>query len=405
MKILTFDTETTTFQKGNPFSRRNKLCYVGVDLNDLYWDFPIEYDIRPYGEHLKKIINMVQQADLIVGFNLKFDLHWLRRYEPFLDIRGVVWDCQLAEFILSYQRNAYPTLNESAARFGLGSKLDSVSENYWNNGIDTPDVPEDTLRDYLKRDVELTKQLYFKQYEELHRRNQLPLMQAQCEDLLILWEMEHNGQKYNAKRSLEESHNARRRMEEIDRELGELVGFYGLNWNSDDHVSAVLYGGSLPLAEAVPTQRVLKNGTVKHGTKQGWVHYDLPRLVEPLENTETKPTCEWDDDELQRRNEGREKRFFRVYSVGEPTLKSVKARGKARTIIGLLLERTKLAKLDSTYYSGLPALIEEMDWPEDKLHGQFNQCVAVTGRLSSSRPNQQNFAGDIKFLFESEYAD
>lgn len=403
MNILTFDTETTTFQKGNPFSKRNRLCYVGVNLNDLYWDFPIEYDIRPYGESIKRITNMMQQADLIVGFNLKFDLHWMKRYEPTLDIRAGVWDCQLAEFILSYQRNPYPSLNEAAARFGLGTKLDGVAENYWNNGIDTPDVPEDSLRDYLKRDVSLTRELYEKQYEEICNRGQLALMLAQCEDLLVLWDMEHNGQRYNVKRSLEESHRAKERLQEIDAELGELVGFYDLNWNSDDHISAVLYGGSVPIPTRVQTQRVLKNGTIKYGEKDGWESIHLEALVEPKHGTETKPTCDWDDAELARRNEGREKRFFRVYSVGEPVLRSLRGSKKAQRIITLLLERAKLSKLDSTYYSGLPALIEEMDWPEGQLHGQFNQCVAVTGRLSSSRPNQQNFAGDIKFLFESAY--
>lgn len=405
MNLLIFDTETTTFQKGNPFSRRNKLCYIGGDLNGLYWDFPIEYDNRPYGENLKRFVNILRQADTIVGFNLKFDLHWIRRYEPSLDIRCRVWDCQLAEFILSSQRNVYPSLNEAAARFGLGTKLDGVAENYWNNGIDTPDVPEDTLRDYLKRDVALTKELFNAQFDAIASRGQLALMEMQCEDLLILWEMEHNGLSFNEDKARSAANATHARLVEIDAELANLAGTTDINWNSDDHISAVLYGGDLPISGRVPTTRVLKNGTVKHGEKNGWITLSCERLVEPLPRSETKPTVDWSDEQLSAHNEGREKRVFRVYSVSEPTLRSLKARGKARSIIQLLLERAKLDKLHSTYYRGLPELIEEMDWPSNTLHGQFNQCVAVTGRLSSSKPNLQNFAGDIKFLFESKYAD
>ena len=211
-------------------------------------------------------------------------------------------------------------------------------------------------------------------------------MEMQCEDLLILWEMEHNGLSFNEDKARSAANATRARLVEIDAELANLAGTTDINWNSDDHISAVLYGGDLPISGRVPTTRVLKNGTVKHGEKNGWITLSCERLVEPLPRSETKPTVDWSDEQLSAHNEGREKRVFRVYSVSEPTLRSLKARGKARSIIQLLLERAKLDKLHSTYYRGLPELIEEMDWPSNTLHGQFNQCVAVTGRLSSSKP-------------------
>ena len=52
-----------------------------------------------------------------------------------------------------------------------------------------------------------------------------------------------------------------------------------------------------------------------------------------------------------------------------------------------LLEYRMLNKLDSTYVAALPTLIN----PETgKIHSNFNQTVASTGRLSSSNPNLQN---------------
>jgi len=53
----------------------------------------------------------------------------------------------------------------------------------------------------------------------------------------------------------------------------------------------------------------------------------------------------------------------------------------------LVLDYRRLAKLKSTYVDALPRLVH----PETgRIHCQFNQTVAATGRLSSSNPNLQN---------------
>ena len=44
-------------------------------------------------------------------------------------------------------------------------------------------------------------------------------------------------------------------------------------------------------------------------------------------------------------------------------------------------------KLDSTYLSALPDLVDPVD---GRIHTTFNQTVAETGRLSSTNPNLQN---------------
>lgn len=55
-------------------------------------------------------------------------------------------------------------------------------------------------------------------------------------------------------------------------------------------------------------------------------------------------------------------------------------------IVPLILEYRKYAKLNSTYAVGLKKYIRA----DHKIHTEFNQCVAETGRLSSSNPNLQN---------------
>lgn len=55
-------------------------------------------------------------------------------------------------------------------------------------------------------------------------------------------------------------------------------------------------------------------------------------------------------------------------------------------IAKLVIDYRELDKLKSTYSDVLPTLIAE----DGRIHGTLNQCVAATGRLSSTDPNLQN---------------
>jgi len=193
MELLVFDTETTTKNKGSPWTISNKLCYIGAwDGNKRYNDYDIEYGSHPYGSILCEFRNNFSSAALIIGFNLKFDLHWIRRYGVELTTQKL-WDCQVAHFLITGMINRYPSLNEVAEYYKLGAKLDKIKE-YWDSGIDTPDIPEDELREYLKQDVSLTFQVYEKQKEFFNKNPALyRLFTMQMYDEVILAEMEWNG--------------------------------------------------------------------------------------------------------------------------------------------------------------------------------------------------------------------
>jgi DNA polymerase-1 len=72
------------------------------------------------------------------------------------------------------------------------------------------------------------------------------------------------------------------------------------------------------------------------------------------------------------------------YSTDASVLEALK---EEHEIIGKLLEFRQLAKLRSTYVDSLPRQVSERD---HRLHGEFNQTVTSTGRLSSTNPNLQN---------------
>ena len=140
---LVLDVETTTSNKGNPFDQTNKLCYVGLKDNIL---FDIEHTDTPYKEKLEEIQKEIDKIETLVGFNIKFDLHWLKRYGIDFSTKRI-WDCQLVHFILSGQKDTYPSLNKVAKHYNLESKLDIVAEEYWKNDIDTTDIPADILKE------------------------------------------------------------------------------------------------------------------------------------------------------------------------------------------------------------------------------------------------------------------
>lgn len=380
-RTLVLDTESTIYDKGNPFARRNRLMCVGVmDRTELRY-FDIEHSGQPYGTTLSEVRELLERAELTIGFNIKHDLHWLRRYG--LPVPSAVFDCQLAEFLLSNQRYPYPSLDSVAERYGFGNKLDLVARDYWDKDIDTPNVPSLLLKEYCLKDVELTHQIYVKQHELLTERGLMPLFRIQCQDLLVLAEMEWNGMRFDEDAANRLAEETTEKLRDLESQLAELAGADWLNWNSPLHVSAVLYGGTIdrPIRERV--EKVRKDGSVRVYERNGTTRVTFPRLVKPLDRTEVK---------------GRE---GEAWYVNEQVLRSLKATGPAARITKLLLQQAELDKLRGTYYLGIPELCRESDWEPGYIHGRFNQCVARTGRLSSNGPNLQNFASAIKPLFLS----
>jgi len=280
----------------------------------------------------------------------------------------------------------------------LGKKDDKIAE-YWDNGIDTEFIPVEELEFYNNLDVDLTYRLYIAQQAVMSDK-QKKLCMVMGLDLLVLQEMEENGVKFDIKLCTTKAEETKKRLEEVTGELLKYSPSPDINLDSGQHLSCLLYGGKIDVDYITEEEATYKSNSKATGAKKGDTYiknvhnvvvYECPRLFEPLPKSETKLKKKLGDEEIT------------IYVTNEDTLKQLKAKSKyQKDCIKLLLERAELAKLLDTYYMSLPALLQEMEWG-DIIHPTYNQCVARTGRLSSSKPNAQNFSGEVDLLLVSRY--
>lgn len=381
MRRIICDIECTVSNKGNCFDQTNHLVVVGIRDVDTKEVFLFYY---PTKEDLAQI-QFILSNSLFIAHNAKFDLHWVRKIG--IDISTIrVWCTQLAEFILEDMKNPYPSLDQAAEKYGLGKKIDVVKLEYWDKGIDTPDISRDILSEYLRQDLSLTEQVYLKQKEQFEgdARKKYNLFKLQCLDLLTLQEMEWNGLYFNTEKARAKADEIQNELDELKTRFVELVGNAPINISSNDHISCVLYGGVVSIDDRIPV------GVFKTGAKIGEVRYKLiekkyefPRLVEPLKGSETAKEGFW--------------------KVNEDVLRQLKPNKQVKKILDLLDRHSKLDKLKNTYLIGWSNLIDMMGWETDMIHGNLNQCVAGTGRLSSTKPNLQNADGATKLFMESRF--
>lgn len=396
MSTVTYDVETSVFNFGNPYDVRNILVSYSVKIDAA----PIvhkRYDEPDFKTYLQECF---KKATLLVGHNLKFDLSWARHIGCVVPDRCRVFDTQLCEFVLSGQTNSFASLNSLAELYKLPTKLDAVSE-YWEKGISTEDIPADVVEEYNNYDVELTYQVYLKQLNDPRMTNELrKLILLQGADLLVLQDMEYNGIKFDKKKALKEAATLKEELEQLKAELTKLLG--NINFNSGDQLSVALFGGAYEVEHRHDEERVYKSGPRK-GEKYARSVLDSTEIVKclgffrPNPKDELAKTKGKPDHELVHNT--------RYYSTASDVLGQLPARTNVqKTVLAKLGRIAYIEKLVGTYLEAFPNLLEEMYWG-DLIHGSYNQVVARTGRLSSSKPNMQNSPPELDKYLVSRYAD
>jgi len=355
------------------------------DINDLVcwsWADGETYGAAKWDSSSTTEIRRRCRGRVVVLANGKHDIGWMRRY-GFATDDMTFWDVLIAQFIISHQTVKFPSLDYCCEQYGIPQKLSVVKTEYWEKGIDTKDIPWPILEEYAAHDTFVTLAIYNAQIKVMTPA-QIKLCKLMSQDMLILQEMEQNGLLYDPELCEERSKKLDEETEILKQKLSNFYPNIPINFNSGDDLSAFLYGGTI-----VETIKV-HDGFYKSGAKKGQpklknstIEHHLPKLFEPLKGTELK-------------KEG-------YYETNEGVLKKLKGSVRSKMVVRLLLDLAKAEKINGTYYKGLPKLNEEMHWKKGKLHGQLNQTLAQTGRLSASKPNQQNMASEIQDIFVSEY--
>jgi DNA polymerase I-like protein with 3'-5' exonuclease and polymerase domains len=374
------DFETSRFPDGSPYRQTAQaVSWATADTFAYYTD-------PDFTSALQKKLD---GTTLLIGVNFKYDVGWLRRLGCNIHTGTKIWDCQLAEFVLSGQTVSFASMDELCAKYNIAGKEGGLDE-WWNAGVETRDIPRDIVERYNLGDTSRTLAIYHAQLKDSRMTEALKkLILLQGADLLVLQSMEANGIFYDAKGSTAEGDGVLQRCNEIKEELDGLVAFPGFNFDSGDHLSCWLYGGTVSVDYYSPVEMVYKSGPRKgesyiQNKFQRTETKEFEGLFKPLRNTALKKAG--------------------YYQTGEPVLRQLPARTRVqKRVLHLLLDLADQTKSVGGFLHALPALMEKQGWKENYLCPTYNQCVARTGRLSCSKPNAQQFPEIVDQFWKSRY--
>jgi len=385
------DTETTIRNvgdgavgefAGSPFSPKNFV----VSLGELADDGHYRYSYNTEGKH--KVPWFLQRARhhkvMVVGHNLGFDWHyffktWPKEMEEALP-NLFIWDTQHVKYLLSGQSHLYPSLDECSAELGLPLKDDKIKE-YWAQGIDTVHIPKEELLDYMKQDVLNTHSLFLHQYNLVMANPALrELVYVKMDDLLATVQMTWNGMAFDlteAQQKLEVLDTQKEASYTIVEGIGKqhFPPFIEFDIESTQHVSCLLFGGSLKIEQRV---EVLGEDGVplryKGGQKAGEVKTRMEKREHHIKGLGIKP-----------KDYG-----IPVMKSGHFSTDSESLEKLDHPVVKALLEFRTLNKDTETYYRGYSKWV----WGDNCIHPNINQESTRTGRQSSSSPNLQNVSSE-----------
>lgn len=340
---LVLDFETTNLNNGDSRNADNSL------LLSVYGR--AEY-VSCWGDEFRQgsLVHAVEGSTFVVAHNAKFELGWLRRCG--LDLTKVlVFDTMIAEYVLLGNRKSPLDLDSVCERYGLPTKGNLVKK-LIKGKVCPSEIHRPWLERYCVTDVAITEQLFQKQLKLLLEKGLLDVFFTRCMFTPTLTEIEHNGMFLDSDKVEEKYNEFVTRQIECEEQLNAMSGG-GINWNSGQQVADFVYN-VLGFAE-------------------------LEDRGKPIRN---KPSKQWPDG---------------VPKTDADTLVALKAKTKEqKQFIELKQEQSKMQKAVSTYLS---LFKEACDNKGGLLQGSFNQCITGTHRLSSSKPNFQNFDRTFKPLF------
>jgi len=202
----------------------------------------------------------------LVGQNIKFDIlhiiskddRALKAWMKYAADGGLVWDLQLAEYVMEGQDQASHMLSmdELALRYGEDLKVDEVKK-LWEAGIDTPDIDPDLLARYLlgedlpnggrrEGDIGVTRNIFLKQLARAQKEGMSRLLMLEFGALIASIEMERNGMYVDKALGYKLADELRVELAEAKQNLEEYLPPnlpFEFNWGNRYHLSPVIFGG------------------------------------------------------------------------------------------------------------------------------------------------------------------
>jgi DNA polymerase-1 len=261
-----------------------------------------------------------------LGQHAKYDMHVFANHG--VALRGVVHDTLLQSYVLESHRAH--DMDSLAERY-LGVKTTTYEEVCGKGAgqIGFDQVPVERATEYAAEDADVTLQLHRAMFPQLEAEPKLLHVYQALEMpvMHVLFAMERHGVLLDVARLEAQSRELAQRMVEIEAKAHEVAG-QPFNLNSPKQIQEILFEQlKLPVVKKTPGGAPSTDEDV---LQQLALDYPLPKLI---------------------------------------------------------LEYRGLSKLKSTYTDKLPRMIH----PETgRVHTNYAQAVAVTGRLSSNEPNLQN---------------
>ncbi len=330
---IAFDTETTDLNM-----LQAELVGVSLAVNDTEgWYVPCRpqagqhagYHIDPASPKFEPIARAMGWGEAqLIAHNAKFDLGVLRQAGVSFD--KPVFDTMLAQFLCDPGGRGLGLKSMAFAHFGW--QMTEINEliGKGKNQLSMADVPLEQIAPYAAADAVATFKLAGVLAPQLKKLNLERLFyEVEVPLIPVLLDMELTGVTVDVKYLGQLSVEIGARLRELEKGIYNTAGV-AFNVNSTQQLADVLFGKL-----GLPTQGV-------------------PRTAGGS------------------------------FSTAADVLDSLKDRHE---IIPLILEHRELSKLKGTYVDALPALINPRT---GRIHTDYNQAGAVTGRLSSSNPNLQN---------------
>ena len=410
------DNEIVLYGSTNLLSALDYVWSLNQSEQEKWLDQTSNYHVH---QSHKQLLDILLTADVLVGQNIKFDLLWLLREHPadvlvFLEKGGQIWDTQQAEYLLSGQQEMMAPLSSKynkegeMSREGLsrkygGTEKDDRIKEYWDNGIDTSDIPLSELVEYCEYDLKNTAMVFLGQERAMREMGEdfTHLVGSQMEAIIATTIMEHNGMAFDVDRAAITANELATTFDtlvttltdsvqvefDIQNDSAYSVPLESLNLNSVQQLNTFLFGGKFTFkadvtqysdkGEPILYKSGIKKGEIKTKKEDIVINVDEPQGfldINPLAFSVLAKT-------------------LKGYKLDEAAIDTLIAHTESGTTLAFLQglkDYRRIHKDLNTYYMGLLKLV----WPTDScLHGSINHCTTGTGRLSSSSPNMQNISG------------